>query len=154
LIAALVPDSQRRKVIDETLVTARASKPPRAEALAKIALLLPSPEREAVLAEIIDTVTTRYRDDGMKAWHFAELAYLLPPGPLLDFATTISEEHRSRLIIALAPHLLTEELLGEAVDAAFAIHDQLCAIPTIATTDSDGSRPPIPIDRDQCGAGC
>ena len=26
-------------------------------------------------------------------------------------------------------------------------------IPTIATTDSDGSRPPVPIDRDQCGAG-
>jgi len=25
-------------------------------------------------------------------------------------------------------------------------------IPTIATTRSDGSRPPIPIDRDQCGA--
>ena len=24
-------------------------------------------------------------------------------------------------------------------------------IPTIATTDSDGSRPPVPIDRDQCG---
>jgi hypothetical protein len=26
-------------------------------------------------------------------------------------------------------------------------------IPTIATTDSDGSRPPVPIDRDQCGSG-
>jgi hypothetical protein len=26
-------------------------------------------------------------------------------------------------------------------------------IPTIATTHSDGSRPPVPIDRDQCGAG-
>src|SRR6266702_3526757 len=26
-------------------------------------------------------------------------------------------------------------------------------IPTITTTDSDGSRPPVPIDRDQCGAG-
>jgi hypothetical protein len=25
-------------------------------------------------------------------------------------------------------------------------------IPAIATTRSDGSRPPIPIDRDQCGA--
>jgi hypothetical protein len=25
-------------------------------------------------------------------------------------------------------------------------------IPTIAPTHSDGSRPPIPIDRDQCGA--
>jgi hypothetical protein len=25
-------------------------------------------------------------------------------------------------------------------------------IPTIATTHSDGSRPAIPIDRDQCGA--
>ena len=29
----------------------------------------------------------------------------------------------------------------------------LLRIPTIATTDSDGSRPPVPIDRDQCGAG-
>ncbi len=27
-------------------------------------------------------------------------------------------------------------------------------IPAIATTRSDGSRPPIPIDRDQCGAEC
>src|SRR6185312_9908447 len=71
------------------------------------------------------TVTTRYRDDGMKAWHFVELAYLLPPRPLLNFATTISEEHRSRLIVALAPHLSAEELLGEAVDAAFVIHDPL-----------------------------
>jgi hypothetical protein len=26
-------------------------------------------------------------------------------------------------------------------------------IPTIATTHSDGSRPAVPIDRDQCGAG-
>jgi hypothetical protein len=26
-------------------------------------------------------------------------------------------------------------------------------IPTIATTHSDASRPPIPIDRDQSGAG-
>jgi hypothetical protein len=25
-------------------------------------------------------------------------------------------------------------------------------IPTIATSDSDGSRPPVPIDRDQGGA--
>ena len=28
-----------------------------------------------------------------------------------------------------------------------------CAIPTIATTHSDGSRPAVPIDRDQCSAG-
>ena len=26
-------------------------------------------------------------------------------------------------------------------------------IPTIATTYSDASRPPVTIDRDQCGAG-
>ena len=26
-------------------------------------------------------------------------------------------------------------------------------IPTIATTHSDGSRPPVPIDCDRCGAG-
>jgi hypothetical protein len=26
-------------------------------------------------------------------------------------------------------------------------------IPTIATKHSDGSRPAVPIDRDQCGAG-
>ena len=30
---------------------------------------------------------------------------------------------------------------------------QRVRIPTIATTDSDGSRPPVPIDRDQCGSG-
>jgi hypothetical protein len=30
---------------------------------------------------------------------------------------------------------------------------KLVRIPTIATTHSDGSRPAVPIDRDQCGAG-
>ena len=29
----------------------------------------------------------------------------------------------------------------------------LMRIPTIATTHSDGSRPAVPIDRDQSGAG-
>jgi hypothetical protein len=33
------------------------------------------------------------------------------------------------------------------------IDDRKVRIPTIATTHSDGSRPPVPIDRDQCGAG-
>ena len=37
----------------------------------------------------------------------------------------------------------------------FVDNDQMIGvrIPTITTTDSDGSRPPVPIDRDQCGAG-
>ena len=30
---------------------------------------------------------------------------------------------------------------------------EACAIPTIATTHSDGSRPAVPIDRDRCSAG-
>ena len=38
------------------------------------------------------------------------------------------------------------QLLADGVDPSV-------RIPTIATTHSDGSRPPVPIDCDRCGAG-
>ena len=55
---------------------------------------------------------------------------------------------------------LRERVIGAAQDGTtipeiaeqFGVSISL-RIPTIATTHSDGSRPPVPIDRDQCGAG-
>ena len=46
-------------------------------------------------------------------------------------------------------------LLASGIEASssMTIEKRSVRIPTIATTHSDGSRPPVPIDRDQCGAG-
>jgi catechol 2,3-dioxygenase-like lactoylglutathione lyase family enzyme len=43
-------------------------------------------------------------------------------------------------------------LMSFATDNIIEDVRKLMRIPTIAPTHSDGSRPPIPIDRDQCGA--
>jgi hypothetical protein len=60
----------------------------------------------------------------------------------------IPDDVRSRVVtLALdEPELSARELAVRFTDAEL-------RIPTIATTHSDGSRPAVPIDRDQCGAG-
>jgi len=49
------------------------------------------------------------------------------------------------------------EVVRPSAQRTVQLSHQLCGIllriPTIATSHSDGSRPPVPIDRDQCGAG-
>jgi hypothetical protein len=47
-------------------------------------------------------------------------------------------------------HLLDHEFPG----THFCLGVARLRIPTIVTSRSDGSRPPVPIDRDHFGAGC
>ena len=51
-------------------------------------------------------------------------------------------------------HVHANILLASIVSGVALLHSiEACAIPTIATTHSDGSRPVVPIDRDWCSAG-
>ena len=55
--------------------------------------------------------------------------------------------------VAAAPQLGDAQLDRAGPGLPIPVAVAVVRIPTIATTDSDGSRPPVPIDRDQCGAG-
>ena len=81
-----------------------------------------------------------------------ELGYLpfsQPGGQLLFHLISKLYENTSLLITTNLAFADWPQVFGDAKMTTA----MLVRIPTIATTDSDGSRPPVPIDRDQCGAG-
>jgi F-type H+-transporting ATPase subunit b len=71
--------------------------------------------------------------------------YVIASRLALPRVGSILAERRSRI----AADFAAAGRMKDEADAAIATYVR---IPTIATTRSDGSRPPVPIDRDHCGA--
>ena len=70
------------------------------------------------------------------------------PMPVSSFGI----RRRQRISIRSRPRSSVFSRVAAAIGFLFAVIAAGLRIPTIATTRSVGSRPPIPIDRDQCGA--
>jgi xanthine/uracil permease len=64
---------------------------------------------------------------------------------------TWRREHQIALLLGVVLGFVAALVVGFIYNGVH--YATLVRIPTIATTHSDGSRPAVPIDRDQCGAG-
>ena len=100
---------------------------------------------------ILDAATEVFLRDGYLGTNMEEIAALSEVSKQTIYKHFESKE---ALFVEIVSSMTTRA--GDAVHTEIELEeggDLSVRIPTIATTDSDGSRPPVPIDRDQCGAG-
>src|SRR5580704_5900010 len=74
---------------------------------------------------------------------------------MIELLECLCEDHHQTTASALFSVLFHLRLNPQALPLSLPVYraSAKLRIPTIATSHSDSSRPPIPIDRDRCGAG-